>query len=73
MSPGWKLGARNLDRDTRFNGGPGLGGRDLPSPGANCDSRLARGRKRLTEAQKNIGKFCMKVVYDPTLFVTHSP
>ena len=66
-----ELGAANLDRDTRFNGGPASVVAIYQSPGANAIATLQEVRKRLTEAQKQFPEDLeWKVVYDPTLFVT---
>jgi hydrophobe/amphiphile efflux-1 (HAE1) family protein len=66
-----ELGAANLDRDTRFNGGPASVVAIYQSPGANAIATLQEVRNRLTEAQKQFPEDLeWKVVYDPTLFVT---
>ena len=66
-----ELGAANLDRDTRFNGGPASVVAIYQSPGANAIATLQEVRNRLAEAQKQFPEDLeWKVVYDPTLFVT---
>lgn len=66
-----ELGASNLDRDTRFNGGPAAIVAVYQSPGANAIATIESVRKRLTELQRNFpDDLAWKVVYDPTVFVT---
>ncbi len=66
-----ELGAANLDRDTRFNGGPASVVAIYQSPGANAIATLKEVRAKLTEAQKRFPEDLeWKVVYDPTQFVT---
>lgn len=66
-----ELGAANLDRATRFNGGPAAVIAVYQSPGANALSTLAAVKTRLTELQRNFPEdLAWKVVYDPTVFVT---
>ena len=66
-----ELGAANLDRDTRFNGGPASVVAIYQSPGANAIATLKEVRSRLAEAEKRFPEDLeWKVVYDPTIFVT---
>jgi hydrophobe/amphiphile efflux-1 (HAE1) family protein len=66
-----ELGAANLDRDTRFNGGPAAVIAVYQSPGANAISTLNAVRAQITEAQKRFPEdLAWKVTYDPTVFVT---
>ncbi|WP_294539866.1 multidrug efflux RND transporter permease subunit [uncultured Rhodoblastus sp.] len=66
-----ELGAANLDRDTRFNGGPASVVAIFQSPGANAISTFEEVRRRMAEAQQRFpDDLEWKVVYDPTLFVT---
>ncbi len=66
-----ELGAANLDRDTRLNGGPSAAIAIYQSPGANAITTLKAVRDRITEAQKRFPEdIAWKVTYDPTVFVT---
>ena len=66
-----ELGAANLDRDTRLNGGPAAAIAIYQTPGANAITTLAAVRARITELQKSFpDDLSWKVTYDPTVFVT---
>lgn len=66
-----ELGAANLDRATRFNGGAAAVIAVYQSPGANALATLAAVKARLTDLQRNFPEdLAWKVVYDPTVFVT---
>jgi hydrophobe/amphiphile efflux-1 (HAE1) family protein len=66
-----ELGAANLDRETRLNGGPAAAIAIYQSPGANAIATLNAVRDRLTELQKRFPEdLAWKVTYDPTSFVT---
>jgi len=66
-----ELGAANLDRDTRFNGGPAAAIAIYQSPGANAINTLKAVKERIAEAEKRFPEdLAWKVTYDPTLFVT---
>ncbi len=66
-----ELGAANLDRETRFNGGPAAVIAIFQSPGANAITTLKAVRDRLTELEKRFpDDLTWKVTYDPTTFVT---
>ena len=66
-----ELGAANLDRDARFNGGAAAVVAIYQSPGANAITALNAVRARLTEAQKRFPEdLAWKVTYDTTAFVT---
>jgi hydrophobe/amphiphile efflux-1 (HAE1) family protein len=66
-----ELGAANLDRDTRFNGGPAAVVAIFQSPGANAIATLKAVRDRFTEMEKRFpDDLEWKVTYDPTTFVT---
>ena len=66
-----ELGAANLDRETRFNGGPAAVIAIFQSPGANAITTVKAVRDRLTELQKRFpDDLTWKVTYDPTTFVT---
>jgi hydrophobe/amphiphile efflux-1 (HAE1) family protein len=66
-----ELGAANLDRETRFNGGPAAVIAVYQSPGANAISALNGVRSRLAELQKRFPEdLAWKITYDPTVFVT---
>jgi len=65
-----ELGAANLDRSTRLNGGPATLIGIYQSPGANALKTLDGVKKRLAEASKNFPEdLDWKVTYDPTTFV----
>jgi hydrophobe/amphiphile efflux-1 (HAE1) family protein len=66
-----ELGAANLDRDTRFNGGPAAAIAMYQSPGANAIATLKAVRDKVEELQKQFPEdLDWKVTYDPTVFVT---
>jgi hydrophobe/amphiphile efflux-1 (HAE1) family protein len=66
-----ELGAGNLDRETRFNGGPAAVVAIFQSPGANAIATLKAVRDRFTELEKQFpADLAWKVTYDPTTFVT---
>jgi hydrophobe/amphiphile efflux-1 (HAE1) family protein len=66
-----ELGAANLDRNTRFNGGPAAAIALYQSPGANAITTLKAVREQLTELEKRFPEdLAWKVTYDPTVFVT---
>jgi hydrophobe/amphiphile efflux-1 (HAE1) family protein len=66
-----ELGAANLDRNTRFNGGPAAAIAIYQSPGANALSTLKAVKDRFEELQKRFPEdLAWKVTYDPTVFVT---
>jgi hydrophobe/amphiphile efflux-1 (HAE1) family protein len=66
-----ELGAANLDRDTKLNGGPASVIAIYQSPGANAIATLAAVRKRIAELERNFPQdLAWKVTYDPTVFVT---
>jgi hydrophobe/amphiphile efflux-1 (HAE1) family protein len=64
------LGAANLDRDTRLNGGPAAAIAIYQTPGANAINTLKEVRGRIEEAQKRFPEdMAWKITYDPTVFV----
>jgi hydrophobe/amphiphile efflux-1 (HAE1) family protein len=66
-----ELGAANLDRDTRFNGGPAAAIAMYQSPGANAIATLKAVRAKVEELQTRFPEdLDWKVTYDPTVFVT---
>jgi len=66
-----ELGAANLDRDTRFNGGPAAVVAVYQSPGANAIATLKAVRDRIGEMETRFPEdLAWKVTYDPTTFVT---
>ena len=66
-----QLGAANLDRETRFNGGPAAVMAIYQAPGANAIATLKAVRTRLGELQNNFpDDLAWRVTYDPTTFVT---
>src|SRR6202521_642798 len=66
-----QLGAANLDRETRFNGGPAAVMAIYQAPGANAIATLQAVRTRLGELQNNFpDDLAWRVTYDPTTFVT---
>jgi len=66
-----ELGAANLDRETRLNGGPAAVVAIYQSPGANAIATLDAVRTRLAELEKSFPEdLTWKVTYDPTAFVT---
>jgi multidrug efflux pump subunit AcrB len=68
-----ELGAANLDRDTRFNGGPAAAIALYQTPGANALKTLKAVKDLIAEAEKRFPEdLAWKVTYDPTLFVTET-
>jgi hydrophobe/amphiphile efflux-1 (HAE1) family protein len=66
-----ELGAANLDRETRFNGGPAALMAIYQSPGANAITTLKAVRARIGELERTFPEdLVWKVTYDPTTFVT---
>jgi hydrophobe/amphiphile efflux-1 (HAE1) family protein len=66
-----ELGAANLDRDTRFNGGPSAAIAMYQTPGANAIATLKAVRERVSAAEKRFPEdLAWTVTYDPTVFVT---
>jgi hydrophobe/amphiphile efflux-1 (HAE1) family protein len=66
-----ELGAANLDRETRFNGGPAAAIAMYQSPGANAIATLKAVRAKIEELQTRFPEdLDWKVTYDPTVFVT---
>src|SRR5579871_6018396 len=66
-----ELGAANLDRETRFNGGPTAAIGIFQTPGANALSTMRAIRALLEEQAKRFPEdLSWKVTYDPTVFVT---
>jgi hydrophobe/amphiphile efflux-1 (HAE1) family protein len=66
-----ELGAANLDRATRLNGGPAAAIAIYQTPGANAIKTLREVRARIEEAQTRFPPdLAWKVTYDPTVFVT---
>src|SRR6266851_2017191 len=66
-----ELGAANLDRETRLNGGPAAVVAIYQSPGANAIATLQAVRGRFAELEKRFPEdLAWKVTYDPTSFVT---
>ncbi|TDQ82991.1 hydrophobe/amphiphile efflux-1 (HAE1) family protein [Dongia mobilis] len=65
-----ELGAANLDRETRFNGGASAVMAIYQAPGANAITTLQGVVDRLTELEKSFPEdLAWKVTYDPTTFV----
>ncbi|HEX3163263.1 MAG TPA: efflux RND transporter permease subunit, partial [Pseudolabrys sp.] len=65
-----ELGASNLDRETRLNGGPAAAIAIYQTPGANAISTLNAVRGRIEELQKAFPEdLAWKITYDPTVFV----
>ena len=65
-----ELGAANLDRDTRLNGGSAAAVAIYQSPGANAIATLNAVRARIAELEKSFpDDLTWKVTYDPTTFV----
>src|SRR5208283_5345870 len=65
-----ELGAANLDRDTRLNGGPAAAIAIYQSPGANAINTLKAVRGRIEEVEKRFpDDLAWKITYDPTVFV----
>jgi hydrophobe/amphiphile efflux-1 (HAE1) family protein len=66
-----ELGAANLDRETRFNGGPAAVIGIYQSPGANAITTLRAVRARIGELERTFPEdLAWKVTYDSTTFVT---
>jgi hydrophobe/amphiphile efflux-1 (HAE1) family protein len=66
-----ELGAANLDRETRLNGGPTAAIGIYQSPGANALNTMKAIRKLMAEQEKRFPEdLAWKVTYDPTVFVT---
>jgi hydrophobe/amphiphile efflux-1 (HAE1) family protein len=66
-----ELGAANLDRETRFNGGPAAAIAMYQSPGANAIATLKSVRAKISELETRFPEdLAWKVTYDPTVFVT---
>jgi len=65
-----ELGAANLDRETRFNGGAAVAIAIYQSPGANAIAALQAVKDRISELEKRFPEdLTWKVTYDPTIFV----
>ena len=68
-----ELGAANLDRETRLNGGPASAVAIYQTPGANAIATLKAVRDRIGELQSRFpDDLAWKVTYDPTSFVTET-
>ncbi|TMJ33876.1 MAG: efflux RND transporter permease subunit [Alphaproteobacteria bacterium] len=66
-----ELGAANLDRETRLNGGPASAVAIYQTPGANAVATLKAVRDKISEIQKRFPEdLSWKITYDPTSFVT---
>jgi hydrophobe/amphiphile efflux-1 (HAE1) family protein len=66
-----ELGAANLDRATRLDGGPATLIGIYQSPGANALRTLGAVKQQLEDAAKSFPEdLAWKVTYDPTTFVT---
>ena len=66
-----ELGAANLDRSTRLNGGPAAAVAIYQSPGANAITTLKAVEARIREQSTRFpDDLAWKVTYDPTVFVT---
>jgi hydrophobe/amphiphile efflux-1 (HAE1) family protein len=66
-----ELGAANLDRETRLNGGPASAVAIYQTPGANAIATLKAVRDRIGEIEKRFPEdLAWKITYDPTSFVT---
>ncbi len=66
-----ELGAANLDRSTRLNGGPAALMAIYQAPGANALSTLGAVKQGMAAAEKDFpDDLAWKVTYDPTTFVT---
>src|SRR5690349_10327408 len=64
------LGAANLDRETRLDGGPAAAIAIYQTPGANAIATLNAVRARIEELQKAFPEdLAWKITYDPTVFV----
>ena len=65
-----ELGAANLDRETRLNGGPASAVAIYQSPGANAIETLKAVREKIETAEKRFPEdLAWKITYDPTVFV----
>ena len=65
-----ELGAANLDRETRLNGGPATAIAIYQSPGANAIDTLKAVRGKIAEQEKSFPEdLAWKITYDPTVFV----
>jgi multidrug efflux pump len=65
-----ELGAANLDRETRLDGGPAAAIAIYQTPGANAIATLNAVRARIEELQKAFPEdLAWKITYDPTVFV----
>ena len=68
-----ELGAANLDRETRLNGGPAAAVAIYQTPGANAIATLKAVRDRIGELQTRFPEdLAWKMTYDPTSFVTET-
>ncbi len=66
-----ELGAANLDRETRLNGGPAAVIGIYQSPGANALAAMKAVKAQLAQLQQRFpDDLAWKVTYDPTVFVT---
>jgi len=66
-----ELGAANIDRDTRFNGGDAAALVIYQAPGGNAIDTVNALRGKLAEMQTRFPEdLAWKVTYDPTIFVT---
>src|SRR3989440_5855383 len=66
-----ELGAANLDRETRLNGGGAAAVAIYQTPGANAIAPLKQVRERLRECHTRFPEdLSWKITYDPTSFVT---
>ena len=66
-----ELGAANLDRETRLNGGPATAIAIYQSPGANAINTMKAIRGKIAEQEKTFPEdVAWKTTYDPTVFVT---
>jgi hydrophobe/amphiphile efflux-1 (HAE1) family protein len=66
-----ELGAANLDRETRLNGGPAAVMAIYQSPGANAIATLNAVRGKIIELERRFpDDLGWKITYDPTTFVT---
>ncbi|HEY7246812.1 MAG TPA: multidrug efflux RND transporter permease subunit [Xanthobacteraceae bacterium] len=66
-----ELGAANLDRETRLNGGPAAAVAIYQTPGANAIATLKAVRDKIGEIQSRFPEdLTWKITYDPTAFVT---
>jgi hydrophobe/amphiphile efflux-1 (HAE1) family protein len=65
-----ELGAANLDRDTRFNGGPAAAIAIYQTPGANAITTLKAVKDRIAEVEQRFPEdLDWRITYDPTVFV----